>query len=299
MFIFAGIFGMLMAGAALVSLQDLLEPEAAPDEPEADEILIGSEDDDTFFAGLGDDQIGGYSGDDTAEAGAGDDAVDGMEGDDDLSGGAGNDTLSGQDGSDDLFGDDDDDHLMGGFGADSLSGGAGNDLLEGGADDDLLMGEAGHDALHGNYGDDSLDGGSGEDTLMGGAGDDLLSGTADTERDFLNGGSGNDTLLGGATDVLSGGDGADVFAMRADLSQPIHVMDYSDAEDSLVIVTDNAVGLQTLISEDGTVVLTADGQELARFPAGTELGKITVLSMADAAEFFDDEVPLSFSGISK
>ena len=290
MFIFAGIFGMLMAGAALVGLQDLLEPEAAPKEPEADEILVGSEEDDTFFAGLGDDQIGGYSGNDTAEA---------VDGDDDLSGGSGDDTLRGQDGSDDLSGDDDDDHLMGGFGDDSLTGGAGNDLLEGGADDDLLMGDAGNDSLHGNYGNDSLDGGSGEDTLMGGAGDDLLSGTADTERDFLNGGSGNDTLLGGATDVLSGGDGADVFAMRADLSQPVHLMDYSSAEDSIVIVTDNAVDLQTSTADDGSVILQADGQELARFPAGTGLGKITVPSMADATEFFGEQVPLSFSGISK
>ena len=264
MFIFAGIFGMLMAGAALVGLQDLLEPEAAPEEPESDEILVGSEEDDAFFAGLGDDQIGGYSGNDTAEAG-----------------------------------DDDDDHLMGGFGDDSLTGGAGNDLLEGGADDDLLMGDAGNDSLHGNYGNDSLDGGSGEDTLMGGAGDDLLSGTADTERDFLNGGSGNDTLLGGTTDVLSGGDGADVFAMRADLSQPVHLMDYSSAEDCIVIVTDNAVDLQTSTADDGSVILQADGQELARFPAGTDLGKITVLSMADATEFFGEQVPLSFSGISK
>ncbi|NBR89302.1 MAG: hypothetical protein EBS68_05205 [Rhodobacteraceae bacterium] len=227
MFIFAGIFGMLMAGVALVGLQDLLEPEATPEEPEADEILIGSEEDDTFFSGIGDDQIGGYGGDDTADAGSGDDAIDGMDGDDDLSGG------------------------------------------------------------------------SGDDTLMGGAGDDLLTGNADTERDFLNGGSGNDTLFGGASDILSGGDGEDLFAIRPDLSQPVQLMDYSSTEDSLVIVTDNAIDLQTSTSEDGMVILKADGQELARFPAGTDLGKITILSIADATEFFGEQVPLSFSRISE
>ncbi len=82
------------------------------------------------------------------------DTLAGGEGDDTLNGGAGADKLSGQNGNDLLNGGEGHDTLRGGIGADKLSGQNGNDLLNGGE---------GHDTLAGGLGLDSLKGGTGRD----------------------------------------------------------------------------------------------------------------------------------------
>ncbi|MEX5575622.1 calcium-binding protein [Pseudomonas lijiangensis] len=104
------------------------------------QVLQGSEAEETLT---------GTDGDDVIDAGAGDDVINGA---------AGNDTL------------------MGNAGADTLNGGAGNDLLQGGSGNDTLNGGTGDDILEGGLGNDQLDGGDGNDTyLFGkGAGQDTL-----------------------------------------------------------------------------------------------------------------------------
>ena len=67
-------------------------------------------------------------------AGAGNDLMGGSARNDNLWGGTGNDTLLGYDGNDSLYGED---------GNDQLSGGAGYDLLRGDAGDDTLFGGVG------------------------------------------------------------------------------------------------------------------------------------------------------------
>ena len=193
-----------------------------------------------FYAGGGDDFVGGSgrsdsiwggAGNDSLLGYAGDDRLYGEEGNDTLNGGAGNDTLDGGIGNDLVFGDDGDDTSVGGDGNDELQGNAGNDRLHGGAGDDKLFGQAGNDTLIGGDGndimlgftpsndskqtlaageidDDVLYGGNGTDQLWGGLGNDYLDGGAD--NDLVMGGDGDDNLFGGSgDDEINGNTGND------------------------------------------------------------------------------------------
>jgi Ca2+-binding RTX toxin-like protein len=120
----------------------------------------------------------------------------------------------------------------------TLSGLGGNDTLIGGLANDTLIGGAGND---------SLDGGIGNDLLQGGDGNDILRGSFDLN--VLEGGAGNDTLWSLGRDTLSGGGGADTFALAPD-GGPVTVTDWSSADDRFVYtapigngdaVVDNAV----------------------------------------------------------
>lgn len=175
-------------------------------------------------------------------AGGGNDTMGGSTRNDNLWGGTGNDTLLGYAGADRLYGEDGNDQLQGGAGADTLDGGVGDDLLFGQEDNDLLVGGLGNDELQGGSGNDQLDGGAGvdklfgqvgDDTLVGGDGNDILMGftasndlkqtllAGETDNDTLFGGAGADQMYGGLgddyldggadNDVVSGGDGADVL----------------------------------------------------------------------------------------
>lgn len=189
-----------------------------------DDLVGGSQRNDSLWGGTGNDTLLGY---------AGDDRLYGEEGNDTLEGDAGNDTLDGGSGNDLLFGDDGNDTLVGGDGNDELQGNAGNDTLYGGSGADRLFGHVGNDTLVGGDGndilvgftpdndskqtlapgetdDDVLFGGNGADEIQGGLGNDALDGGAD--NDLLFGGDGSDTLYGGSgDDELDGGTGNDVL----------------------------------------------------------------------------------------
>ena len=96
----------------------------------------------------------------------------GTEADNYFLGGLGNDRAFGFDGNDTLIGGSGDDTLSGELGNDVVDGGEGNDTLYGGWDDDMLYGREGNDTLDGGDGNDVLDGGAGNDYLSGGGGDD-------------------------------------------------------------------------------------------------------------------------------
>jgi Ca2+-binding RTX toxin-like protein len=85
-----------------------------------DDVIIGSDGDDTIDAGLGNDTVCGAAGDDSITGGDGNDAIRGDTGDDDLDGGAGQDTVVGDGGND---------TVAGGLGRDFLSGGSGDDVM--------------------------------------------------------------------------------------------------------------------------------------------------------------------------
>jgi hypothetical protein len=165
------------------------------------------------------------------QAGAAGGVLQGSVADDTLIGGLGNDTLIGAGGNNVLY------------------AGAGNNLLRGGEGDDWLIGGYGNDTLEGGWGDDVLIAGGGENLLMGGAGNDTLvgahldaGGQDQSGANFLNGGAGNDLLIAGGGDVLHGGEGADAFALGDWLagSAPAMIMDYSFAEDRIVLHYDPA-----------------------------------------------------------
>ncbi|RMR74285.1 Calcium binding hemolysin protein [Pseudomonas savastanoi pv. fraxini] len=108
------------------------------------QVLQGSDADET---------LSGTSGNDVIDAGAGDDVINGAAGNDTLTGNAGADTLNGGEGNDVLLGGAGNDSLSGGVGNDSLDGGAGNDQLDGGeGDDTYLFGKgAGQDTIYYAY----------------------------------------------------------------------------------------------------------------------------------------------------
>lgn len=216
----------VFAGDETLSFADIAEQVLLG--TEQDDAIEGHVSDDTINAGSGNDIIEGDAGNDVINAEAGDDIVNGDSGDDTLSGGLGADTLDGGADNDQLFAGEGDDMLTGEAGNDVLYGEAGNDTLTGGTGDDQLFGGegddllsdtsgdneisggAGNDTITAGSGNDSLFGGEGEDTLTAGDGDDYLEGGDD--NDMLTGGSGADTLSGDAgDDVLSGGEGADIL----------------------------------------------------------------------------------------
>jgi Ca2+-binding RTX toxin-like protein/uncharacterized protein affecting Mg2+/Co2+ transport len=181
-----------------------------------DEIR-GSDHDDVFTGGSGNDRFITRRGDDIVDGGAGYDTVrydrsgvDAMtidldagtasgvwrgeaftdtlsnieevrgsrDGDDVMSGSAADERFRGRGGDDILDGRGGSDRLDGEDGNDVLIGGDGDDNLSGGNDNDILNGGAGHDSLRGDSGDDTISGGDGHDWIMENAGDDVIDGGA-------------------------------------------------------------------------------------------------------------------------
>ena len=132
------------------------------------DVLIGDNNNNSFYGSGGDDQIDGNGGTDLLYGGLGNDT---------LSGGSGNDTIFGGGGNDTLFGSSGDDILKGGLGSDLGYGGSGNDTVLGGWGGDVLYGGDGNDILVGGLGNDVLSGGSGADVFIFGnvgCGSDLI-----------------------------------------------------------------------------------------------------------------------------
>lgn len=176
------------------------------------------------------------------EGGPQDDRLTGTVADDTLRGGGGNDTLIGAGGNNLLQVDSGANHLIGGEGNDVLRGGSGNDTLEGGWGDNVLMG------------------GAGDDTLVGAALDD--SGQDRSGANFLNGGAGDDLLIAGQGDMLSGGEGADQFALGDWLAgaAPALIVDYSPEVDQIVLHydPDRLTQPEVSVTFDATQPDTAD-----------------------------------------
>jgi YD repeat-containing protein len=192
------------------------------------DMVGGSTRNDNVWGGLGNDVLFGY---------AGDDKLYGEDGNDELQGSAGNDLLDGGVGEDRLFGQVGNDILVGGDSADVMVGfTASNDskqtLAAGETDDDTMFGGNGDDQMWGSLGNDYMDGGvdndtvaggSGDDVLFGGAGDDQVSG--DAGNDIIDGGAGADKVFGGVgNDQMWGGDGNDImmgFTPANDIKQTL------------------------------------------------------------------------------
>lgn len=191
---------------------------------------------DTYDATSGDDEIYGLDGDDF---------IRGLEGDDYLDGGNGNDTLLGGLGADQLIGGADIDtasyaeatervwvDLVGTIenrgealgdtydSIENLTGSVWSDQLRGDAGENELNGGARSDRVYGRAGDDTLNGEGGADAIYGNRGADIMTGGADTVRDRfiyfqLNDsgvGSGNRDII---TDFTSGEDRIEISRFDA------------------------------------------------------------------------------------
>ncbi|MCT7985319.1 DUF4347 domain-containing protein [Laspinema sp. A4] len=192
---------------------DTLEGSSRPDEingGSGNDLLFGNSGDDNLLGSAGDDTILGGMGSDFPIGSQGDrDWIEGNAGKDDLFGNEGNDTLSGGFGGDRIWGGKDDDRIFGDEDSDTLYGDLGNDTLYGGKgsnvpvgpflDADLLFGNRGNDYLLGSEGNDTIHAGKEDDFVHGGKDNDLIYG--DIGNDTLLGELGDDTLLGNPNDA--------------------------------------------------------------------------------------------------
>jgi len=200
----------------------------------SNDMIVGSNDDDT---------LDGREGHDIILGGGGSDVIIGGEGNDHL---YGQSPTGGADGADSITGGNGTDYIQGNAGNDTLDGGGGSDRINGGANNDLIFGGLGNDTINGNLGNDTIDAGDGNDIARGGKDDDQLSGGAG--NDSLSGDLGNDTLIGGpGNDTLTGSDGMDVFkfaigdAHYAGAGSDL-ITDYTDGTDKIALgFTVNAV----------------------------------------------------------
>ncbi|TXJ01990.1 MAG: calcium-binding protein, partial [Neisseriales bacterium] len=152
----------------------------------------------------------GFDADEVYYAKGGNDYVKGMNGNDFIDGGSGNDSLYGGNGND---------IIIGGLGSDTIYGDDGDDVLNGNEENDILFGGSGDDTIYGGSGNDSIDGNEGRNYLFGEDGDDVIKTTTSSSQPLLmsttfNGGRGNDYLQGsyaGDIYVFNRGDGQDII----------------------------------------------------------------------------------------
>jgi len=226
----------LLVGATLAGATGL----AAPDDPETE-------------GGDGADGFDGSQGSDMFDGGGGNDLLVGQTGDDTLLGGQGNDWLIGLDDVDQISGGDGSDVLIGGTGADHLDGGAGDDFIESA---NLVDETALRDSLQGiqrisdvvfRY--------------------DMTK--APDTGDMVELGAGDDTVVAADDDTLTGGEGADEFALGDWISgeAPVEITDFDTAEDLLSFVYDGDGPTPELTidrdSRTGVTSLRADGEAVA------------------------------------
>lgn len=196
-------------------------------EPNKDDVLNGTLNNDTITGYSGNDVLNGLAGNDTLNGGLGNDKLFGNDGADILNGEGGHDILSGGAGKDKLYGNDGNDLISGGTAADTLSGGKGIDVLRGGSGNDTIWGGADIDTVDysdakgsvtvnlvtgtasGNLGTDTI---TTTENIIGGDFADNL--TASSNISIVYGGKGNDTIFADSKKVtIYGGDGTDTITI--------------------------------------------------------------------------------------
>lgn len=191
-----------------------------------------------------------------------------------LSGVMGNEeggSAEGSDAAEALKGSDQDDTIMAGGGSDLIVGFDGNDLLDGQDGNDWIFGLDGNDQIDGGTGNDVISGGAGADTLTGGAGNDFMESAgivneetllasvksaknfgdiafvydfdrAPEDGDLVDMGAGDDSIVAGGGDTVTGGSGADEFALGdwGSGQPPVVITDYTPGEDVITFAHDAA-----------------------------------------------------------
>ena len=181
------------------------------------------------------------------------------------------DVVVGTDGVDALLGGDGDDWMIGLDGADTLDGQTGGEVLIAGAGADVISGGAGNDFVEAA---NVIDETALRQSLVGA--DDIFDVAfqydlphASDEGDVVNLGDGDDTVVAGSDDTVSGGDGADEFALGdwIEGGQPVEITDFDEAEDIITFVYDkegDAPEMSVEVNETtGVTTIKADGQPIA------------------------------------
>lgn len=237
----------------------------AEEDPDREDYLYGSAENDHIRGRGGNDEIDGKDGKDRIEGGSGDDVLAGGIGDDIMLGGDGNDIVKGNLHNDRLYADTEynlDTAYM--LSNTQTGNGKRGDLLDGHIGNDTLIGDAGDDILMGGLGNDILIGLGGNDTIESDRNIELadrdwkITRSTDTKdklttyyRDYnFNVSPAETAAVSGGDDVISSGTGKDwVFAGGGN--------DFVDAgSDSDVIFGD--AGNDTLMGQDGDDALFGD-----------------------------------------
>jgi Ca2+-binding RTX toxin-like protein len=245
-------------------------------------ILIGTDLDDTISGLAGDDLIQGLGGADIINGGAGVDTADYREKTAGITV-----TLNGTNNAVVTVGGTAEDILRA---IENVYGGSGDDIITGDGQNNLFRGGGGNDVLDGGAGNDTADytdkttsvvvtlagataatvfvNGIAEDTIsnfenvFGGSGNDILTGDdranilrGEAGNDILNGGADDDSLSGGAgNDTADGGTGIDTFDLREKTSSV--VVQLSGANAATVFV--GGVAEDTIRNVENIVGGTAD-----------------------------------------
>jgi hypothetical protein len=264
------------------------------DGTEGDDTIVGTKRNDMITGFAGNDLIDGAGGDDLIFGNAGNDTIDGGDGNDAISAGRDDDIITGGAGIDNIFGNKGDDQIDGGDDTDLLYGGQGNDTVRGGAGDDQMFGDKGDDLLEGGDGDDVMLGSDGNDSLYGNNGDDLAFGNIGF--DLLVGGDGNDSLSAGKDDDIVNGDAGDDYVFGNIGNDIVHGGDGNDVihggqnEDNLI----GGGGDDTLSGDRGVDTLTGEtGADIFQFRSGHDGDIITDFAIGE-----DKIELLGFEGVA-
>ena len=211
--------------------------------------------------------------------------------------------VTGTDYSDTITGNGDANVLMGRGGGDTLNGGIGNDKLDGGSGNDKLDGGANDDKLMGGTGKDELTGGGGADTIDGGTGDDELTGGTITITD------GRETFSDdSAIDIFVFGPkhGDDIINDFETATDRINLRAFDlDADDLVGMISTRGSGANerviiNLTSVGGGTIELANVSDIDALDAATEDtgtdGQIDILSVWNDADS-DGVVDASEAGI--
>lgn len=135
---------------------------------------------------------------------------------------------------------------------------------QGGTADEYVAAFGDGATVDGGAGDDVILNFDGSATLRGGAGDDVIDAhafgaeydqntrltpqTGDGHADLVDGGEGNDRIFVDGGDTVSGGTGYDTIYGAFDLdtqADPLSILDYNGAEDSVILSVSNYAAAQT------------------------------------------------------
>nr|WP_287527751.1 calcium-binding protein [Okeania sp. SIO2C2] len=228
--------------------------------------------------------------------------MEGTNNNDNFQSGEGDDQLFGRRGSDRLTGNGGDDTLIGGVGQDTLNGDRGDDTVNGGPDEDKLFGKSGNDLLIGRPGNDILLGGDGNDTLEGGIGRDRLNGGAGNDQ-LTGGGSIDRFIFNTNVEFQSEDVGIDVITDFSQTQEDIILLDlrtftainsesgagFSIASEFAIVTNDQEAatvdGIIVYNSENGQLFYNPNGSQTG-FGSGGQFATLTNIPSIEAEDFF-------------